>query len=111
MNEVDEDAFRSSERTKTALKRVGDLAEQYADEEGTLEFYGTPAAEALSELRAESEGDLDYRSLLADVPPVATTPLSKVRERHVDAVDTVRRVHDRYEYVVTVARPDEQDRS
>lgn len=111
MNGLDEDAFPSSERTKTALKRVARLAERYADEEGTLEFYGTPAAEALSELRAESEGDLDYRSLLADVPPVATTPLSKVRSRNVDAVDTVRRVHDEYEYVVTVVRRTGEERS
>lgn len=105
--DMDPSNFESNEVTKDAMERVRDLAEEYEGQTGTLKFYGTPTVEALSELRKDTD-DLDYRSLLADVEPVATADLSKVHQRHIDAVDTVRRVHGQYEHVITVVEPDEE---
>lgn len=102
----DPSQFESNEVTKSALRRVRNLAAEYEGQTGVLKFYGTPTVEALRELR-EDESELDYRTLLADVDPVATVDLEKVHTSHVDAVDTVRRVHGTYEYVITVVEPDE----
>lgn len=105
----DEPTYPGSERTQTALNRVSDLASKYEDQSGTLEFYGSATVEALSEYRASVKGDIDYRDLLADVDPVATTSLEKVHQRHIDAVDTVRRVHDAHENVITVVVPEPRE--
>jgi hypothetical protein len=107
MNGHDGPTYGSNERTKAAMDTVADLAAEYEGQEGRLEFYGTATVEALSEHRERVDGEVDYRDLLVDVDPVATTTLAKVRKRHVDAVDTVRRVHDGNERVVTVVVPEE----
>lgn len=107
----DEPTYPGSERTQAALDRVSDLASKYEGQSGTLEFYGSATVEALSEYRAGVDGDIDYRELLADVEPVATTSLETVQQRHVDAVDTVRRVHDAHESVLTVVVPTPGDTS
>lgn len=104
--EPDPSQFESNEVTQSAMRRVRNLAAEYEGQTGLLKFYGTPTVEALGELR-EDEVDLAYRTLLADVDPVATVDLEKVHKSHVDAVDTIRRVHGSFEHVITVVEPDE----